>query len=55
MHHYLYSVSDSADPRFHATAVIEDEVLLIDIRSLEGYPGRYTKIVVSFRRLQSKR
>jgi hypothetical protein len=33
MHHYHYSVSDPANSRFYATAVIEDEELLIDIRT----------------------
>ena len=33
MDHYRYSVSDPADPRFFATGVIENEELLIDIRT----------------------
>jgi hypothetical protein len=33
MDHYHYSVSDPADSRFYATAVIEDEELLMDIRT----------------------
>jgi hypothetical protein len=33
MDHYRYSVSDPADPRFRATAVLEEEELLIDIRT----------------------
>jgi hypothetical protein len=33
MDHYRYSVSDPADPRFHAAAVIEGEELLVDIRT----------------------
>jgi hypothetical protein len=33
MEHYRYSVSDPADPRFFATAVVEEEELLIDIRT----------------------
>jgi hypothetical protein len=32
MEHYRYSVSDPGDPRFFATAVVEEEELLIDIR-----------------------
>lgn len=31
--HYRYWVSDPADPRFRATAVLENEELLIDIRT----------------------
>jgi hypothetical protein len=33
MEHYRYSASDLADPRFFATAVVEEEELLIDIRT----------------------
>jgi hypothetical protein len=33
MDHYRYSVSDPADSRFHAIAVVEDEELQIDIRA----------------------
>jgi hypothetical protein len=33
MEHYLYSVSDPADARFFASAVVEEEELLIDIRT----------------------
>jgi hypothetical protein len=33
MDHYRYSVSDPVDSRFHATAQVEDEELLIDIRT----------------------
>jgi hypothetical protein len=33
MEHYRYSVSDPADARFFATAVVEEEELLIDIRT----------------------
>jgi hypothetical protein len=33
MEHYRYSVSDPADPRFFATGVVEEEELLIDIRT----------------------
>jgi hypothetical protein len=33
MDHYRYSATDPGDPRFCATAVVEDEELLIDIRT----------------------
>jgi hypothetical protein len=33
MEHYRYSASDPADPRFFATAAVENEELLIDIRT----------------------
>jgi hypothetical protein len=33
MDHYRYSATDPDDPRFCATAVVEDEELLIDIRT----------------------
>jgi hypothetical protein len=33
MDHWRYSVSDPADPRFHATALIEEDELLIDVRT----------------------
>lgn len=33
MNHYHYSVSDPADSRFYATAVIEIDELLIDLRT----------------------
>jgi hypothetical protein len=33
MDHWRYSVSDPGDPRFHATALIEEDELLVDIRT----------------------
>jgi hypothetical protein len=33
MEHYRYLFADPVDPRFFATAVVEDEELLIDIRT----------------------
>jgi hypothetical protein len=33
MEHYRYSVSDPVDPRFYATAVVEEEELFMDIRT----------------------
>jgi hypothetical protein len=33
MDHYRYLATDPGDPRFFATAVVEDEELLIDIRT----------------------
>jgi hypothetical protein len=33
MDHWRYSVSDPADPRFHAIALLEEDELLIDIRT----------------------
>jgi hypothetical protein len=33
MSHDRYSVSDPAEPRFHATALLEDEELLVDIQT----------------------
>jgi hypothetical protein len=40
MNHYRYSVSDPADPRFQATAVIEGEELVVDLRTESEYGER---------------
>ena len=44
MNHDRYSVSDPGDPRFYATAVLENEELLIDIR-VELQPGERSAVL----------